>query len=206
MSKRASVEVSYEVLVTDKDGKVISREARICRSLLKNFAYWLYLPFSVAYAGYPSLSLTDTLSQARTVGSKGAGACSLGHFGALQAAAATHLYGIVIGTTAVAPLPTDVALGAQIQTGVGAGQLVHNAQSIEVVATVGSVSSFRMTRTFTNNHANPTTVNEIGLYISMTDTGDVQRYFAICKDLLAASQTVNNGQTLTVRYTVSVTT
>lgn len=195
----------YEVIVTDKNGKVVSKESRVCKSFLTNFVKWIATFFSAppwTYGG--SQSLNNTSGAGKTIPATLQQLQAF--FGAWSGLVGSNLLGIVVGTSATAVAPDDYALKAIIAHGTGAGQLLHNVQTQEAVQVVGAVSSVRATRTFTNNSGGTITVREIGWYWGQHDSVNSYQYFCGVRDVLGTPKEVADGLTLTVRYTFSVTT
>lgn len=198
--------VRYEIEVRDKHGKLISRERRVSKSLMSNFARWLRQWFTIMAPNVmaSAWSATDTGNISRSFPMASISYQSdAGQFGG---GATVDTVGIVIGTSDIAVDTNQYALQGKIAHGVAGGQMVHNAQSIEALSVVGQVSSFRNTRTFTNNSGGVITVKEIGLYFGERETGSATiRYLIGLRDVLASPQSVPDGATLTVRYTLSMT-
>jgi len=204
MVRGIALRLQYEVIVRDKKGKVLSREKRSCKSLVTNFVRWLRI-FATVVAGDiapPTVAMNDTGNIGRTVPYGGIRA--MGAWGGWLAPVNIDAYGIAVGTSNQAVEPADYNLVGKIAQGTGAGQMVYGAQSVEAVLVVGSVSSWRNTRVFTNNSGSLITVREIGFIFGIYDTGNAIRYFLGCRDVLAVSKEVPDGSTITVRYTVSV--
>lgn len=196
------MKVEYEAIVTNKDGKVISQTKGIAHSFTKQFIQMMALYFGIVFGSAPA-----TISVPETVDGTGRTwpytTTTIGYLLACAGPSANSLYGIVVGSGAGSTSINDYTLGSQIAHGSTAGLLVHNAQTIEAVVVAPPIASVRMTRTFTNNTANPITVYEIGWYWAGYDSGVTERYFCILHDLLASPQAVPAGATLTVRYTIS---
>jgi hypothetical protein len=121
------------------------------------------------------------------------------------AAEGSDIRGIVVGSGATAVAISDYVLAAQIAHGVGAGQLYHYAATFTAPAVSGTSCSWTTTRVFANQSGATITVYEIGIYVIGVDTGLAARYFLVIRDVLATPQSVPDGGSVTVVYTVKVT-
>lgn len=206
MGKSARLKVEYEVVVRDKNGKVLSRQKRVSKSLLRAFMYWLLSKFTMtAKEGFASAwSTIDTGNTSRTFPytTAASGEGNYGYFGALVNIEAT---GLRVGTGTNAVTPTDYELQSKIAHGSGGGQMVYGAQTYEAVEVVGTTSRFRITRVFTNNSGASITVREIGGALGERDSGAIERFVLYIRDVLVSPSTVPDGASLTVRYRFSVT-
>ena len=115
-------------------------------------------------------------------------------------------HGIRVGTGSSTPTPTQFVLDAPIGHGVGGGQLSHQNCVIYATQIVDNVTSFQIMRTFVNDSGGDILVKEFAIYvlISPFDTGDAT--LMICRDVDVDGVLVTAGATLTVRYTLKVTT
>jgi len=132
---------------------------------------------------------------------------------AVNAASGNTAYGIVIGSGATAgstPSPTLYNLVAEIPQGTSSGQIEYGAVSVSSVSQSGQTTSFTISRSFTNVSGATLTVTEIGIVVLMTgwNMGAYASgtYFLIAYDIPSSAISVQNGQTLTITYTFSVTT
>lgn len=206
MSKsRATLRLQYEVIVRDAKGKVTLRRKKVSKSFVANFTRWLRSWFTItAYTGNAtSWTMTDTGNTSRTF--PNTSPTAQGEYGFYMGLVNTDTFGIVVGTSATAVSPADYNLIGKIAHGTGAGQLVHGAQTIEALEIVDNTSRFRNTRVFTNNSGGLITVREIGVIFGMRDTTPAVRYILAIRDVLSPAVDVPDGNTLTVRYTISVT-
>jgi hypothetical protein len=123
----------------------------------------------------------------------------------LNCPSASSEYGLVVGSGTASNTVGTYALQSLISHGTGSGQLSYGSHTFEDLVVSGSTIYFRIIRTFTNNSGASITVNEIGLYARVQDSGGTARIFCIARDVLSTGVTVDNGKTLTVRYILSVT-
>ena len=125
---------------------------------------------------------------------------------------------VVVGSGASAgstPSPTAFKLVAQIPAGTSSGQIEYGAVSLTQPTTSGQITQFTISRSFTNVSGSTLTVTEIGLIVyvtgfamttTTTGTAVSSDYFLIAYDIPSSEIPVQNGQTLTITYTFSVTT
>ena len=126
---------------------------------------------------------------------------------AVNAPVGTDSYGIVVGSGSTPQTYSDYALAKQIKNGTGAGQLSYGAHT--TASSYGSTSSYiAISRTFTNQSGSAIVVREVGIIARQTAVsggiGDVK--YLIARDVLANPITVNNLGTLTVTYTLTLST
>ena len=111
-------------------------------------------------------------------------------------------YNICVGTDDGTTYPhayDNYKLGTKISTGTGAGQLVYQWNpSLSTTTNVGGKIQFTFTRTFTNSSGGSIDVKELGMQAYLGD------HAMIIRDILPGTVTVNNGQVLTVTYTLKV--
>jgi len=113
--------------------------------------------------------------------------------------------GIQIGTGTSPPTPNDTALTNPIANGTGSGQMQYPSNpSFGSIVVNGNTSSFTITSTMTNGSGASITVSEVGLMSQ--NTGAPQFGGLLAHDLLSSPITVPTGATITVSYTISVTT
>lgn len=109
-------------------------------------------------------------------------------------------HGIVVGTGETAPTNTDYKLETKIAEGTGAGQLTHNATTVETTEVVGANVDLLVVRAFTNGSGSTITVEEAGLY-----TYSAGSYHCIIRDILAGGVDVPDKCSLTIIYTLRTT-
>lgn len=196
--------MEYEIEIRDRHGKLISKTKGEAKSWLWNFMAWLREWFALNYGLVPTYSINDITGTGRTFPTS-ASKIIYDNGGYINGDSGDENEGIVVGSSDVAVQYDDYALGSKIAHGTGAGQLVYNAQSLENLQYSGGVISFRVTRTFTNNSGSSVDVKEIGMYMRQLDNTGTARNICVARDVLASPQSVPDGATLTVRYTISVT-
>lgn len=104
-------------------------------------------------------------------------------------------YGIVIGDGEAAVALEDYALGNQLTT-----DIVYSSVSFGVPITDGGKRYFDITRTFTNNTGAGLGIKEVGLYVGLTGIAKLA-----CIDRSLYSADVANGDSISLRYRISVT-
>jgi len=193
--------------ITNPDGTVVREWTEPAHSLNYNFALLIWALWSANTA-----VMTDTGGTAINVNGASGGAW------AVTAPSGNTSYGIVIGSGAAAgstPSPTAYNLVAQIPNGTSSGQIEYGAVSVGTVSQSGQTISFTISRSFTNVSGSTINVTEIGLVVNVTGfamttvsthTAVTSDYFLIAYDIPSSTIAVQNGQTLTVTYTFSVTT
>lgn len=196
MRKAHGFGIEYEIVVRDKDGKVVgTRRGR--NSLLQNFAL-LWFQYAMGYsAGLTIVSGTDTTGASLGMYTDYAHSSSL----SCLAGAGVDTYGIMVGSGTNAVSPTDYALQTQIAHGSGAGQLDYAGTSMVNPATAGNKRYMDIIRNFTNNSGSDVTFTEIGYAV----VAPVTYFFLMARDKLLASVTVPNLGSAQVRYQLSVT-
>jgi len=188
--------------ITNPDGTVVKEWTEPAHSLNYNFGL-----FMNALWGATTVSMTNTAGNGVSVDGASGGTM------ALTAASGNAAYGIVIGSGASAgstPSPSLYNLVAQIPAGINSGQIEYGAVSVSSVSQSGQTTSFTISRSFTNVSGATITVTEIGIVVLMTgwNMGAYASgtYFLIAYDIPSSAISVQNGQTLTITYTFSVTT
>jgi len=193
--------------ITNPDGTVVREWTEPAHSLNYNFATLIWALWSASQA-----EMTDTGGTAIYVQGASGGAWSV------TAASGNSSYGIVVGSGASAgstPSPTAYKLVAQIPNGTSSGQIEYGATSVGSVSQSGQTTSFTISRSFTNVSGATLTVTEIGIIVyvtgfTMTTVSTASAvssdYFLIAYDIPSSAISVQNGQTLTITYTFSVTT
>jgi len=188
--------------ITNPDGTVVKEWTEPAHSLNYNFGL-----FMNALWGATTVSMTNTAGNGVSVDGASGGTM------AVTAASGNAAYGIVIGSGASAgstPSPSLYNLVAQIPAGINSGQIEYGAVSVSSVSQSGQTTSFTISRSFTNVSGATITVTEIGIVVLMTgwNMGAYASgtYFLIAYDIPSSAISVQNGQTLTITYTFSVTT
>ena len=185
--------------ITNPDGTVVREWTEPAHSLNYNFGLLIWALWSASQA-----EMTDTGGTAIYVQGASGGAWSV------TAASGNSSYGIVIGSGQTAgntPIPSTSSLAAQIPAGINSGQIEYGAVSVSSVSTSGQTTSFTISRSFTNVSGAAINVNEIGIVALVSGFGlSSSQYVLIAYDIPSSNIAVQNGQTLTITYTFSVTT
>ena len=193
--------------ITNPDGTVVKEWTEPAHSLNLNFASIIYALWNAGTIG-----LTDTNGNSIVINGASGGAWSI------TAPSGNDTYGIVIGSGATAgstPNPSAYKLVSQILNGTSSGQVQYGAVTLNTPTLSGQTTSFTISRSFTNVSGSTITVTEIGLIVYMTgfnmEAGGQpppisSDYFLIAYDIPSSAIPIQNGQTLTITYTFSVTT
>lgn len=179
----------YEVIVTDKHGKVIDRESGEARSWLVAWNKMLAGCFGVGL-----LTIVDIGGVDRVQGASYQSFGAMGNAGSIT-------QGVMVGTGNTPVDIEDYALEAQIVHGVGAGQLNHLAQTNSSPTVDATSSSFTLTRQFLNLGGTTITVKEIGIYGWIIAVPN-DYYACFVRDVLGAEKVVPDGGAITVIYTM----
>jgi len=214
-----SVRVEYEIEVKDRHGKVIKREKRESRSLLKNFLLGLmalmkgtvHTETQYNGTGGGEATVRDVTGADKTIwgGYRDKVADYAGGWPmAVNAPDDDDSYGIVVGKGDAPVSAEDYALDDQIPHGTEAGQLDYGTHAFEDVVVEDKVSKLRISRTFTNLSGASVTVKEIGIiaWNRWQEGGAVANNvrFLIVRDVLTSPTTIPDGASLNVRYTFLV--
>ena len=195
--------------ITNPDGTVVKEWTEPAHSFTENFALFIQ-----ALWGATSVLLGDTSNNSLTVNGASGGTM------AITAPSGNYNYGIVVGSGATAgstPSPATNYLKAPIPQGTSSGQIEYGAVSVSSTSVSGQTSSFTVSRSFTNVSGSTINVTEIGIIAYLTgwamivssagtQTSASSDYVLIAYDIPSSAISVQNGQTLTITYTFSVTT
>jgi hypothetical protein len=194
------LEIEWEIEVKDKNGKLLENKKGPSKSLLANFLRMLYGLFAgVTGSGY--ISILDTSGTGRSYPTCYGTSWPIAR---VVASANDANHGILVGSGDAAVDPDQYALASKIANGTGSGQLVYNAVTHESPVVSGMDTTYRITRTFTNNSGSSITIKEIGIAIADGISG-ILYYFLIVRDVLPSPSNVPDGATFTCRYTLKVT-
>ena len=193
--------------ITDANGTVVKEWTEPAHSLNYNFASIIWALWDAN-----SITLSDTGGIATSINGASGGAWSV------TAPSGNTSYGILIGSGATAgstPSPSLSNLVAQIPQGTSSGQIEYGGVTLSSVSGSGQTTSFTVSRSYTNVSGATLTVTEIGIAVYMTGfamtnvsthSAVTSDYFLIAYDIPSSAISVQNGQTLTITYTFSVTT
>jgi hypothetical protein len=197
----------YEVILKDRNGKVVKRFKRKSESWLVGFIRLLRAFIMQRY--YASVSTTPITTEdgasnqfpatSSPANMSTAYPCCNGDTGDVS-------QGMVVGTSDTANTLTTYALGSKIGHGTGSGQLLYSSMTFEdVVNPSGNILQFRMTRVFTNNSGADITVREFGLLSKLINSSNQAKSILIARDVLSSPITIPDGYSLTLRYIVKIT-
>jgi hypothetical protein len=197
----------YEVILRDRDGKVVKRFKRKSESWLRAFITLLRGLYLQRYGA--SVVTVNIVSED---GVTGAYPCNYAPttiswvYPCCNGDVGDTSQGIVVGSSNT---PNDIntyALGSKITHGTGSGQLVYNAMTFEDITNPsGTILQFRMTRVFTNNSGADVTVKEMGLLARILTSNVGAKSLLLARDVLSTPITIPDGYSLTLRYIVKIT-
>jgi hypothetical protein len=176
--------LAYDVEITDKDGKLISK----AKGKSDPFTTWFITMLRNFFYGDSSMA-DQSVALYATDGAS--------HDFYLKTTTGK-------GHVAIAGNAGAGALQAKIAHGTGAGQLQYLASSVETVTAEDGTQRFRVVRGFTNGSGSTITVKEIGLVIANQKEGLTLYNFLMARDVLTTPQDVPDGSTLTIRYRIFV--
>jgi hypothetical protein len=188
---KGSLALYYRIIKTDSKGRIIKKgRLRRSHSFLKQ---------------YPEILLANfnDLMNSEDVKDVGGGLRDLTEHDQnlrCEAAANDATLGIVAGTSNTAVTLEDYVMGAQITHGTGGGQLSYGAMTIGDPAVVGANVDMVLSRVLSNGSGGTITVRETGLIVY----GNAYKML-IVRDVLASPEAVNNGQAITIEYTLRTT-
>ena len=187
-------ELWYSVVVRDRHGKVISRERRRSRSLLKQWNQLMFVQMTnIALAGADGIKDISGVLQVATKEARN-----------FRMEAHASFTGIFCGTGDTAVAIDDYKLEAVIASGVAAGQFDYKgAATIGDVTLDGSQAKFVVSRHPVNNSGGSITVREIGIYATAYVAAS-QKYMCAVRDVLVTPLAVPDGGGITVDYTLAV--
>jgi len=181
--------LSYEVVVTDKEGQEVFREGGPSHSYTE-----LWNKVINAHARVVSNTIKDTGGVDRTVGKSPSN---------LRANAGTGntSYGIRVGKGATPVDISDYALEAPVEEGTGIDQLCHHEVQNSQPVVSAPDCSFTIWRVMFNNTGNTVSgIREIGCYVIMGG------YYGLAfRDVLVGPASIPFGGAMTVTYTLKVT-
>lgn len=177
----------YELIVKDKDGKLLSHVKQPARSWLKQWSQLIYGGMSGVAQ---SVLDTNGVSRVQSV------TYDLLNIAGL---AGNANLGVVVGTGIDPVTINDYRLQSQVAHGTGAGQLAHQATEIIYPPSVsGSECYFQVKRIFVNGSGGLVLVNEIGVYGAITSAYPA----CIIRDVLVGTVNIPDGGSMTVIYRV----
>jgi hypothetical protein len=198
----------YEVILRDRNGKIVKRFKRKSESWLRGFIAILKACVKQRY-GTSTLveNITDETGTVRGYPDIYAPSGYITYYlPCCNGDTGDTSQGIVVGSSDTANTLDTYALGSKISHGTGSGQLLYSAMTFEdIVNPSGNILQFRMTRVFTNNSGADITVKEMGLLTKGKDNTDNPRSFLIARDVLSTPITIPDGYSLTLRYIVKIT-
>jgi len=188
-----------EIIITDRDGRVIQNGKHEMRSFTHNFAR------ALNGCARSTVDNPAVFTVQRPDGSSCSGAPGY-YCLSLCAPDNNDSYGIVVGSGTKPVVISDYNLASKISHGTGSGQLDYNPTTVDDLVIDTSVSPpvaiIRMRRTFTNLSGANVTINEVGLIAALHTGGSL--YYLAARDVLPQTYTVPPNATATVIVTMKV--
>lgn len=186
--------VELEIVLRDKDGKVILKRKQESKSFVRNWNRWLQTHlYGVGQNVVDAFGITWTLYIAGAAyGSPIVAEAAIG--------AATH--GLVCGSSSTAPAKTNYILGTLIAHGTGSGQLQYQASNVSAQE-ASDTDIIQISRVFINGSGATVTVREAGIYAYSYSQVPSLAYinFLILHDVFTAIS-VAHGESLTLTYKI----
>ncbi len=195
--KDTQVELWLAAKVTDKNGKVISRQRR-----RRSHSYVQGWNWAVCAQFLGQSNPSPVLGTVKNTDGANRNLRTCGNPFRCNAGAGMTLYGIRVGTDNTPVAITDYALKAPIAEGTGPEQMEHQAQTFTWIGVVGNVCSFKTERVIVNNSGAEINLCEAAIYISVFYYPTAGTYICACRDLI--SQNVPDGGSITVTYTIRI--
>ena len=195
--KDIPIELWLAVKVTDRNGKVISRQRRRrSHSYVQGWNWVVCAQFLGASNPSPPLgSVRNTAGGYVNLRSSGSPfRCNAG--------AGTTNIGIRVGTDNTPVDITDYALKASIAEGTGSGQMEHQAQTFTWIGVAGNICSFQTERVIVNNSGAQINAREAAIYMMTFRYPTTGTEICASRDLI--SQNVPDGGSITVTYTIRI--
>jgi hypothetical protein len=181
--------LSYEVVVTDKKGREIFREAGPSHSYTE-----LWNKVLNAHARTGSNTIKDTGGVNRTVGQSSSNLRANAGIGNVN-------FGIRVGMGNTPVDISDYALETPVEEGTGVDQLSHHEVQNSQPVVSAPDCSFTIWRVMFNNTGSIVSgIREVGCYVIMGG------YYGLAfRDVLAGPASIPFGGAMTVTYTIKVT-
>ena len=193
--------LTYRTLVHNKDGELLRDSGEIkAESYL--VAYLAHV--RAALSDLDTQAVPDTASASQTLRSPSSTPTGEDWM-RVTAAAADDDKGILVGTGTTAVTVEDDSLVTKVIEGTGATQLSYATTAFSTIGQSASLASFTITRTFANSSGGAIVIAEVGIACTTTNTGGTpSKFFLLVRDVLASTESVGDGETLTVIYTIKV--
>ena len=186
----------------NRRGQLLEKIKQKSRSFLKQFIQLIEVQTNQSSKTVADITGTDRTVDEKDINLFCTPGGGYGYVDPTQRNVQVENIGVVVGSGTTAVTPTDTKLETKITHGTGTGQLIHLGCGLKPVVISGSDAYVDLVRFFENQSGGNVTVNEVGIYA----LGSSSQYgFCICRDVLASSITVADGQLLKVRYRIKVT-
>jgi len=187
--------LTYRVVVTDKDGKVLNDISAPSKSFVRQ---WNQITNVMTRRVDSTIIDTDGVAQTASILN-----CSV-NLG-VNAVIGNTDQGLRVGKGSTAVTINDYCLETPLAEGVGVDQLSHQGTDFTAPVTLAPTCSFTIRRAMINNSgANIVGVRELGAYIVFKSAG-VYKWALGFRDVLGAGVDVPDGGAITIEYTLAVT-
>jgi len=195
--KDTRIELWLAAKVTDKNGKVISRQRR-----RKSHSYVQGWNWTVCAQFLGQSNPSPALGPVRNTAGGYVNLRTSGSPFRCNAGAGVTNIGMRLGTDNTPVAITDYALKVPIAEGTGLGQVEHQAQTFSFIGVVGNVCSFQTERVVVNNSGAQINIREVAIYMVAYRYPTTGTEICASRDLV--SQDVPDGGSITVTYTIRV--
>ena len=190
----------YRVVVRDAQGRIKYIEEAPSKSFILNFLYIWWLCFnlntsdSVSVTSPSGTQTTMTLNQ------------PMGWYNWVNGGGKPYT-GIQVGSGRTSPSASSPYLESLILSGSGSGQLSYSSDTVTSPSISSNPATLQITKTFTNSSGGSVTVGEIGLAPQVRNSAAGQYQAALMvHDVLSSAISLPNGSTVTITYTLQVST
>jgi len=202
--KPVNVQVSFELEVRDKTGKLLKKVSGASRSFVSIFLQWLLTGLVSTPYTFKDRGGTDREVYTHIPAQSGVDVEFINMD--VKGPADDVNYGILVGYGTTSPAPGDYDLESPAPN----SELKAYETTLEECGVSGNETYATFKRVFENVSGADNTINELGLAAKYyRKVGTDERgpwYFLLIRDVLSTGQTVPAGATVTVRYTIKVTT
>jgi len=192
--------INYEVLLKDKNEKIIKRQKDLAKSFAPNFLQQIYAGFSNWSSTNFAVSSSPYNGRNDLIQIDGSTHTNVTSWVLnIDSLTSNSNSGIICSSDNSTPSPQSFTLSGIITHGTGAGQLSYNNQQGTGITFNGNQFQITLTRTFTNLSGADVIVKKF--YIVNNGTNRYKFF----EELLGSPVTVSNNQTLTIIVTITLT-
>lgn len=185
-------ELWYSVVVRDRLGQIVSRERRKSKSFVRQWNDLIYI------------LTTNINTNAKLIDGSTQVVYSTDPINLRMTAGSEDTQSIVVGSGSTPVTISDYQLETQIANGLGAGQLSHQAATVNASVVSAPNCGFIVERAFVNNSGGDITAREGAIYVGVR-LGAGYNNAMVVRDVFGAPQLIPDGGSLIVNYTLRVT-